>query len=89
MDSIAARNDVGASRRRDARGLANAGVPISRDALSGRGQLVAAIVVGVAVGKPVGVELAAILAVCAGVAVKLRSTPGASSSAPGRWLASV
>jgi NhaA family Na+:H+ antiporter len=52
--------------------LANAGVAISLDVLSGHEWLMAAIIVGLVVGKPVGILLATSLAVWAGIAVKPR-----------------
>jgi NhaA family Na+:H+ antiporter len=52
--------------------LANAGVAISIDVLSGHEWLMAAIIAGLVVGKPVGILLAASLAVWAGIAVKPR-----------------
>jgi NhaA family Na+:H+ antiporter len=55
--------------------LANAGVAWSPDVLDGHGRLIAAITLGLVVGKPVGIVLAAWLAVRAGVAAK----PGAYS----------
>jgi NhaA family Na+:H+ antiporter len=50
--------------------LANAGVVLSTDMLGGRELLVAAILVGLAVGKPLGFMLASWLAVRFGAAVK-------------------
>lgn len=50
--------------------LANAGVAISGDVLEGRGRLLAAIAVGLAVGKPLGMTLVGWLAVKLGAAVK-------------------
>jgi NhaA family Na+:H+ antiporter len=50
--------------------LANAGVVINLDVFSGHGWLMAAIVAGLVIGKPLGVFLAAAAAVRAGVAVK-------------------
>jgi NhaA family Na+:H+ antiporter len=50
--------------------LANAGVVLSFDAIQGYGPLMLAIVLGLVVGKPVGITLAAWLAVRLGVAVK-------------------
>jgi len=50
--------------------LANAGVAWSADAFRGHGPLMTAIVVGLVVGKPVGIVAAAWLAVRSGVAVK-------------------
>jgi NhaA family Na+:H+ antiporter len=50
--------------------LANAGVAWSRDTLAGRGGLVAAIVLGLVVGKPVGILGGAWLATRLGVAIK-------------------
>jgi NhaA family Na+:H+ antiporter len=50
--------------------LANAGVVISTDVLDGRHALVGAIVLGLVVGKPVGIVLFCLLAVWLGVAVK-------------------
>jgi NhaA family Na+:H+ antiporter len=50
--------------------LANAGVAISADVLHGREALVAAIVAGLAIGKPLGMLLLSALAVSLGIAVK-------------------
>ncbi len=50
--------------------LANAGVVLAAEVLSGHGMLVAAIVCGLAIGKPVGFILASWLAVKVGVAEK-------------------
>jgi NhaA family Na+:H+ antiporter len=50
--------------------LANAGVTINPGVFAGHGWLMAAIVAGLAIGKPVGVFLAAASAVRAGIAVK-------------------
>ncbi|MET4356322.1 NhaA family Na+:H+ antiporter [Bradyrhizobium sp. RT9b] len=50
--------------------LANAGVTINAGAFVGHGWLMAAIVAGLAIGKPVGVFLAAAAAVRTGMAVK-------------------
>jgi NhaA family Na+:H+ antiporter len=50
--------------------LANAGVTINPGVFVGHGWLMAAIVAGLAIGKPVGVFLAAAGAVRAGIAVK-------------------
>lgn len=50
--------------------LANAGVVWSLDVLEGRGQLMLAITLGLVLGKPVGIMLAAWLAVLSGIAVK-------------------
>jgi NhaA family Na+:H+ antiporter len=50
--------------------LANAGVAWSRGVLEGRGYLTLAIVLGLVVGKPVGIMLAAWLGVQLGVATK-------------------
>jgi Na+:H+ antiporter, NhaA family len=50
--------------------LANAGVTINPGVFVGHGWLMAAVVAGLAVGKPVGVSLAAAAAVRAGIAVK-------------------
>ncbi len=50
--------------------LANAGVAINPGVFVGHGYLMAAIVVGLAIGKPLGVFLAAAAAVRAGIAVK-------------------
>ena len=50
--------------------LANAGVALSVDVLQGHGPLMFAIVLGLLVGKPVGLVLGCALAVWAGVAVK-------------------
>src|SRR5690606_33214246 len=53
--------------------FANAGVVLGTDVLQGQGDLVAAIVLGLVVGKPVGIALASWLAVRLGLATK----PGA------------
>ena len=50
--------------------LANAGVAITPDVLSGRGSLLVAVMAGLVIGKPAGLLLAARLAVAAGLAVK-------------------
>jgi NhaA family Na+:H+ antiporter len=50
--------------------LANAGVAWSAGVLEGRGRLIAAITLGLVVGKPIGIGLAALLAVRTGIAVK-------------------
>ena len=50
--------------------LANAGVALSFAAVEGYGPLMLAVVLGLVVGKPVGITLAAWLAVRLGVAVK-------------------
>src|SRR5690554_6807413 len=50
--------------------LANAGVVLSADVIEGDARLVAAIVLGLVVGKPVGIGLAALAAVRSGIAVK-------------------
>jgi NhaA family Na+:H+ antiporter len=50
--------------------LANAGVALSPGLLHGHGALMAAIVLGLVVGKPVGIVAAAALAVALGLAVK-------------------
>lgn len=50
--------------------LANAGVAINPSVFVGHGRLIAAIVAGLAIGKPLGVFLAAAGAVCTGMAVK-------------------
>ena len=50
--------------------LANAGVALSAEVIEGDARLVAAIVLGLVVGKPVGIGLAALLAVRSGFAVK-------------------
>lgn len=50
--------------------LANAGVTINLGAFVGHGRLMAAIIIALAIGKPVGILLAAQAAVRAGVAVK-------------------
>ncbi|HWL10396.1 MAG TPA: Na+/H+ antiporter NhaA, partial [Planctomicrobium sp.] len=50
--------------------LANAGVAWSMGAFEGHGRLIAAIMLGLVVGKPVGLVLAAWLAVKSGMAVK-------------------
>jgi NhaA family Na+:H+ antiporter len=50
--------------------LANAGVAITTDVLQGRGLLVGAIIVGLVVGKPIGLTLASMLAVRLGWAIK-------------------
>ncbi|HEX7718179.1 MAG TPA: Na+/H+ antiporter NhaA, partial [Woeseiaceae bacterium] len=50
--------------------LANAGVVMSTDVLSGHGSLMFAIIAGLVIGKPLGILIAAMLAVAAGLAVK-------------------
>ena len=50
--------------------LANAGVAWSLGVFEGRGRLISAITLGLVVGKPVGIGLAALLAVRTGVATK-------------------
>jgi NhaA family Na+:H+ antiporter len=50
--------------------LANAGVVWSADVLEGRGRLVGAIALGLVLGKPLGIVLAARLAVLSGLAAK-------------------
>jgi NhaA family Na+:H+ antiporter len=50
--------------------LANAGVIWSSDVLEGRGQLILAISLGLVLGKPIGIVLAAWLAVLSGIATK-------------------
>jgi NhaA family Na+:H+ antiporter len=50
--------------------LANAGVAINSEVLAGRGWLIAAIVTSLAIGKPLGVFLAAAGAVRTGIAAK-------------------
>ena len=50
--------------------LANAGVVISAEVLQGRDALLAAIVAGLAIGKPLGMLLASALAVGLGLAIK-------------------
>lgn len=50
--------------------LANAGVAWSLDVLDGRGRLVAAVALGLVVGKPLGLLAAARLAVLSGIATK-------------------
>lgn len=50
--------------------LANAGVVLSADVLAGHGPLVAAIMIGLVVGKPLGLFTASALAVKAGIAQK-------------------
>jgi NhaA family Na+:H+ antiporter len=50
--------------------LANAGVALSLDVFAGQGRLISAIVLGLVVGKPVGIVAAAWLAVRAGIAAK-------------------
>jgi NhaA family Na+:H+ antiporter len=50
--------------------LANAGVAWSLDVFRGHGQLMAAIILGLVVGKPIGIIAAAWLAVRTGIAVK-------------------
>jgi Na+:H+ antiporter, NhaA family len=50
--------------------LANAGVAMSVDVLDGRGALMAAIIAGLVLGKPVGLVLASVLAVRLGIATK-------------------
>jgi Na+:H+ antiporter, NhaA family len=50
--------------------LANAGVAINPDVLAGHGWLMAAIIAGLAIGKPLGIFLAAVAVVRTGLAVK-------------------
>ncbi|GGC76481.1 Na+/H+ antiporter NhaA [Chelatococcus reniformis] len=50
--------------------LANAGVAINPDVFASHGWLMAAIIVGLAIGKPLGIILASAAAVRAGIAVK-------------------
>ena len=50
--------------------LANAGVVMSTDVLGGHGSLMFAIIAGLVIGKPLGILIAAMLAVAAGLAVK-------------------
>jgi Na+:H+ antiporter, NhaA family len=50
--------------------LANAGVVWSLDVFEGHGRLIGAIVLGLVLGKPIGIVLAAWLAVLSGIAVK-------------------
>jgi NhaA family Na+:H+ antiporter len=50
--------------------LANAGVVWSLDVFEGHGRLIMAIVLGLVIGKPIGIVLAAWLAVLSGIAVK-------------------
>ena len=50
--------------------LANAGVVWSLDVFEGHGRLILAIMLGLVVGKPIGIVLAARLAVLSGIAVK-------------------
>jgi NhaA family Na+:H+ antiporter len=50
--------------------LANAGVPLSAGMLHGRGSLITAVVLGLVVGKPLGIWLASWLVVRLGWAVK-------------------
>lgn len=50
--------------------LANAGVVIHADVLSGQGQLMLAIMAGLVIGKPLGLTMAAMAAVAMGIAVK-------------------
>ncbi|MCV0368537.1 Na+/H+ antiporter NhaA [Filomicrobium sp.] len=50
--------------------LANAGVPLSMNVITGHETLMLAIISGLVIGKPVGMLSAAALAVCAGLAVK-------------------
>ena len=50
--------------------LANAGVAWSMDVFEGQGRLICAIALGLVLGKPIGIVLAAWLAVRSGVAVK-------------------
>ncbi|MGD9596904.1 MAG: Na+/H+ antiporter NhaA [Steroidobacteraceae bacterium] len=52
--------------------LANAGVVLGAEVVSGHGPLIAAIAVGLLVGKPLGLVLACRLAVASGLAVKPR-----------------
>jgi NhaA family Na+:H+ antiporter len=53
--------------------LANAGVALSPDVLQGHGNLMLAIVLGLVVGKPLGIVLAAWIAVRIGIAAKPES----------------
>jgi NhaA family Na+:H+ antiporter len=50
--------------------LANAGVVVGADALAGHGPLMAAIICGLVIGKPLGMTLFCALAVAAGMAQK-------------------
>ena len=50
--------------------LANAGVVLSLDAFASHGQLMMAIIMGLVVGKPLGIMVAATLAVYSGIAIK-------------------
>jgi NhaA family Na+:H+ antiporter len=50
--------------------LANGGVVLSLDVLAGRERLITAITLGLVLGKPIGIVLAAWLAVLSGIAVK-------------------
>jgi len=50
--------------------LANAGVVWSIDVFAGHGRLISAITLGLVLGKPIGIVVAARLAVLSGVAVK-------------------
>lgn len=50
--------------------LANAGVVIDAEVLSGHGQLMLAVMAGLVIGKPLGLTLAAMAAVAMGIAVK-------------------
>jgi NhaA family Na+:H+ antiporter len=50
--------------------LANAGVVWSVDVFEGQGRLISAITLGLVLGKPIGIVLAAWIAVCAGIAEK-------------------
>jgi NhaA family Na+:H+ antiporter len=50
--------------------LANAGVVWSLDVFEGHGRLMLALILGLVIGKPVGIVLAARLAVLSGIAVK-------------------
>jgi NhaA family Na+:H+ antiporter len=52
--------------------LANAGVALRMDAFGGRERLMAAIIAGLVIGKPLGIMLASALAVRLKVAVKPR-----------------
>ncbi|HJU04773.1 MAG TPA: Na+/H+ antiporter NhaA [Nitrospiraceae bacterium] len=50
--------------------LANAGIALSLDVFEGHGRLMLAIILGLVLGKPIGITLAARLAVLSGMAVK-------------------
>ena len=52
--------------------LANAGVALRTDTFGGRERLMAAIIAGLAIGKPLGIMLASAVAVWLKVAVKPR-----------------